>query len=116
MQKLSKFYPVGIAIASLLPLVAGAQKDIDAIISDILATAQTIIGLLFIIATIVFLWGVIMFIAKADNPAERDKAKGIMTWGIIGLAVMAAAWGVTSILINYFGATQTPSFVKPPTV
>ena len=39
-----------------------------------------------------------------------------MTWGIIGLAVMAAAWGITTILIAYFlpGGGTPPGFVPPP--
>jgi len=85
----------------LLPLVAAAQS-IPVILQNISNTLQTIIGLLFVIATVIFLWGVIQFIAKSGDEAARNKAKAIMTWGIIGLAVMAAVWGIVQILINYF--------------
>ena len=100
-SKLAKLYPTLILGYSLLPLVAGAQ--VDTILTRSGATLNNVIGLLFILATIIFLWGVIQFIAKSGDEAGRAKAKGIMTWGIIGLAVMAAAWGVVALLIQYFG-------------
>ena len=97
----------------LLPLVAAAQ-DITNILDNILNTAKTIITILFVLATLVFLWGIVSFIAGAGDPSKRDKSKGIMMWGIIGLAVMAAAWGVAQILIVYFGAQTSPPFVPIP--
>lgn len=99
-SKLAKFYPMFILGYSLLPLVAGAQ--IDTVLQRVGGTLNNIIGLLFILATIIFLWGVIQFIAKAGDEAGRAKAKGIMTWGIVGLAVMVAAWGVATLLVRYF--------------
>ena len=107
MLKLLKFYPTLILGYSVLPLMAGAQT-VDSIIANVSGTLQTIIGLLFVIATLIFLWGVVQFIAKSGDEAGREKAKGIMTWGIIGLAVMAAAWGVAQLLINYFGVGGEP--------
>jgi len=100
-SKLAKFYPTFILGYSLLPLVAGAQ--IDTILQRTGSTLNNIVGLLFILATIIFLWGVIQFIAKSGDEAGRAKAKGIMTWGIIGLAVMTAVWGIVTLLIQYFG-------------
>lgn len=105
MSKLLKLYPTLIFGASILPLMAGAQtKDVSAILRDVSGTLQTVIGVLFILATVIFLWGVIQFIVKSGDEQGRTKAKGIMTWGIIGLAVMAAAWGLVGILVTYFGA------------
>ncbi len=113
MQTLKYLAPLGYA---LLPLFAGAQS-IDSILRNVGTTLNTIIGILFIIATVVFLWGVIQFISQSGNPEAQKKAKGIMLWGIVGLAVMAAAWGVTQILIQYFQVpSQGPGFTAPPRV
>lgn len=97
-----KFYKVLIVGYSFLPLVAVAQTTLDSLLPRVQNTLTSIIGILFIIATIIFIWGVIQFIVKAGDEAGRAKAKGIMTWGIIGLAVMVAAWGVVTLLVNYF--------------
>ncbi len=78
--------------------------------------AQSLIGILFLLATIVFLWGVIRLIFSAGNPEARKSAQGIVLWGIIGLAVMAAAWGAAQLLVSFFGIpSQPPPFVPPPT-
>lgn len=107
MQKLLKISKAVVLSPVFLPLVAFAQipvpAQVNSILTNVLATATTVIQILFVFATLVFLWGVISFIAKAEDEAARKKAKGLMAWGIIGLAVMAAAWGITRLLISYFG-------------
>lgn len=112
----SKIYPALLIGYSLTPLVALAQSKttLETIINNSKDIFNLVIGVLFVLATVVFLWGIIQFIAKSGDPEGQKKAKGIMTWGIVGLAVMAAAWGVAQILINFFGAQTTPSFIKPP--
>ena len=116
MKKLLKFYPTLILGYSILPLVASAQSSgqITGILNNVLANARTIITILFVFATLVFLWGLISFIAKGDNPDAQKKAKSVMTWGIIGLAVMGSAWGLTLILTQYFGVESgaIPSTVR----
>lgn len=77
---------------------------------------EQVIGILFVLATLVFFWGVIRFIMKSDNETERAKAKSIMTYGIVGLAVMASVWGITTILVQYFlGPGEGPTRGTIPT-
>ena len=104
-----------ISTTSLLaPLLVAAQvTSLQTTLVNVQGTLNTVIGLLFVIATIVFLWGVIQFIAASGDEQKRAKAKGIMTWGIIGLAVMAAAWGIVNVLVTYFGVGGVAT---PPTI
>ncbi len=104
-----------IFIPLALPLVAAAQS-VNAILTNFQGTLNTVIGILFLIATVVFLWGVIRFIMSAGDEKKRSEGKSMMTWGIIGLAVMAAAWGIANLLVGYFGLQnqQAPNFVPPP--
>lgn len=73
----------------------------------ILAVADTlniyIIPFLFVLATLIFIWGVIMYVSQADDDAARKKAKGLMMWGIIGLAIVLAVWGIVIVVVDYFG-------------
>ena len=97
-----------------LPLFAQAQT-FGEIFSKMASTANLIVGALFVISTVVFFWGVVKFIAASDNPQERQKAKAILWWGIIGMAVMASAWGIAFILKEYFQiGNQQPQFLTPP--
>jgi len=57
-------------------------------------------------AIAVFLWGVFKFIANADNEDEREKGKQHLTWGIIGLFIMFAVWGIIAIIRNFIGGIR----------
>ncbi|MBI2640676.1 MAG: hypothetical protein HYW91_02190 [Candidatus Sungbacteria bacterium] len=64
MSKLLKLYPAFILGSALLPLVAGAQQ-LNTILNNVGQTLRNVIGVLFVLATVIFLWGVIQFIAKS---------------------------------------------------
>lgn len=106
MQKLLKFYPSFIIIMSLFPALMRAQApnpgQVNILIQQIGSTFNLIITALFVIATVIFIWGVIKYIAKSDDEKARAQAKGLMLWGIVGLAVITAVWGIVNIILIYF--------------
>ena len=61
------------------------------------------IYLLFAAATIMFVWGIVQYIAASGSPMGMEKGKKVMIGGIIGLFVMASAYGIVHILCNFFG-------------
>ena len=65
---------------------------------------KSIIPLLFAIAVLVFIYGVVDFIrASATEGGDLNEKKQFMVWGIIGLAVMTGVWGLVAIITNTFG-------------
>ncbi len=63
-----------------------------------------IVDILFVLATIVFLWGVIQYVIGSQGDGKKlQQGKQIMIWGIIGMFIMASAWGIVGILQNFFG-------------
>ena len=76
------------------------EQLINKITKEILNPA---IYLLFAAATIMFVWGIIQYIAASGSPMAAQKGKNIMLGGIIGLFVMASAYGIVKILCNFFG-------------
>lgn len=62
-----------------------------------------LIALMFVLATLLFLWGVTKFLSKADDAKEREEGKNFMIWGIIALFVMTAAWALSGVIGNTFG-------------
>jgi hypothetical protein len=107
-----------VVVSHAVPLIVAAQSggELDYRIANIRLTIDYIIGALFILATVIFLWGVVLYIRSSADEASRRKAQGIMMWGIIGLTVMTVAWGIVTILVNYFGLGQpTPQFRRYPT-
>ncbi len=68
-----------------------------------------IIVLLFAIALVVFVWGGLVFIARAEDEAARSTGKSQMFWGIIGMVIMASVFAILRILVNTFGIDD-PNF------
>lgn len=110
------FNPRVVAIGTMLvPTVALAQQVIGPSsqtgtgIGRILLTTcnlvLTLISMLFILAALYFLWGVFQFITKANDEKARSDAKGIMTYGIIGLVVMVAFQFIVTSILNTYGVT-----------
>ncbi len=61
---------------------------------------------LFALAIAVFIWGIIKFIYAADNEDARDTGKKHLVWGIIGLFIMFAVWGIIAIIRNFIGSLR----------
>lgn len=78
-------------------------------LQDVLCYATRIINdslipLVFAVATVFFVWGAVkFFIINADEEAKREQGKQFMIWSIIALAVMLSVWGLVGILGSTFG-------------
>jgi uncharacterized membrane protein len=53
------------------------------------------------LAVLVFIWGVIEFMANADNQEKRTIGKRHLVWGIIGMFIMASVYGIIQIIQNF---------------
>lgn len=61
-------------------------------------------------AALLFLYGVVEFVAGASNEDARTKGKRHMVWGLLGLVIIGAAWAIITILQNFFGPNQLGNF------
>ena len=91
------------AFAALLT----SNTTLQTLIAGIIRIFNSLIPLLIGAAVIVFLWGVLVFIAKASaGDAEgRKEGRNFMIWGIIGIAVMVSLWGLVSFVTSTLGTT-----------
>ncbi len=64
-----------------------------------------IITLLTLGAFLIFLWGIVEFIAGATNEEKRAAGQQHMIWGIIGLVIIFGANAIVSLLKATVGAT-----------
>jgi len=62
-----------------------------------------IVALLFALATLYFLWGAASFIMNTDNDEARTKGKNHMIWGIVGMFIMVASYGIINVIANTIG-------------
>lgn len=96
---MKKIIPLGLAFAPFLALAATATDVIDTIKNVLNAVVPLLIG----VAVVVFLYGVIKYITAGGDPEKRTEARNVMIYGIIGLFVMVAVWGLVAILTSTFG-------------
>jgi zinc transporter ZupT len=77
---------------------------------------NSIIPLIFAVATVMFVWGVVQyFVINADEEKKRAQGKQFMIWGIVALAVMLSVWGLVGILGETFGVgVSALPHVTPP--
>ncbi len=77
---------------------------------DSIAEIQRVIGvavpLLIAIALLVFIWGLVVFIAQSDNEQARTAGKQKMIWGIIALFVIVSVWGLVNLLQQLTGVDE----------
>lgn len=67
------------------------------------AIVNPTILLLFAVATVVFLWGLVQFIGSAETDTGRELGKRKILWGLIGMFIMIGAIGIINILLSTFG-------------
>jgi len=76
---------------------------------------NSVIPIIFALAVVMFVWGVVQYVINSDEEAKKEKGKQFMIWGIIALAVMVSVWGLVSILGNTFGIEYAIPQVKSVT-
>lgn len=69
--------------------------------------SKSIVPLIFGIAMVLFIWGVVQYVIGTDDETKKKKGRTYMIWGLIALAVMTSVWGLVRILGNTFGVNTS---------
>lgn len=59
--------------------------------------------LMFALATVYFVWGLVQFIASSDTDQGRELGKSKILWGLVGMFIMISAYGIIRLVLNTFG-------------
>lgn len=62
-----------------------------------------LIALLFAIAFLVFFWGIFSFVRGYEDDTQRNDGKRHMLWGVFGLFIMVAVFGIMNFIASSFG-------------
>ena len=104
-MKLSKRIQISIlSIAAYAPMAYAAYYE-DFIKKIIDNALRPIVNIMFIAATLFFIYGVIEYIAGADNEKSRTTGRDHIFWGLIGLVIMASVYFILQILSSIFYTT-----------
>lgn len=102
---MKKLIPV---IISAAPMFAfAAVTDVSSLIGTIKTLIESVIPLLMVIATVIFLWGIISYIMAAGDEEKVKEARSYIIYGLIGLFVMVSVWGLVGIIANTFGLSSS---------
>lgn len=102
------------ALLLSVSFVNAQGTQVDTILSKVLNTLRTVVLIVFVLAVIVFGWGIVKLIIAAGNPAEIAKAKSFIWWGVIGMFILASIAGIIVYLQDFLGVSSGGT-IKFPT-
>ncbi|MCX6752486.1 MAG: pilin [Candidatus Nomurabacteria bacterium] len=73
---------------------------------------NAVVPVLIALGIVYFVWGVISYVIGTDEETKKS-AREKMVYGIIGLAVIVAVWGLVRILTNTFQVNNTGQVTLP---
>lgn len=111
-------------VLTFAPFVALAQNatgcdsvelgTIQSIICKLGNILDTLIPILVVLGVVYFVWGVVTYVISSDEEAKKT-GRNRMIYGIIGLVVIVAMWGLVGIVKRTFDLDQ-PTNISIPTV
>ena len=108
-KKLARLYPL--FLIGLIPAatVFAQTRTVDQILTDAKNILNAIIVILFILESVLLIWGIIKLIA--GGPEAQKGGKAFIGYSIVGMAITIGAWALARILLNFFiqgGDTTAP--------
>ena len=85
-------------VALALANKASAATDLSDLLCKVGGLLQQAIGVLAALALLVFVWGLVKFIARAGSDEGRKEGKQVMIWGVVALFVLVSLWGIVGFI------------------
>lgn len=82
-------------------------------ITDIL---EYLVPFLILAAGVLFMWGLVKYVANASDEAAKESAKTLMIWGMVAIFVMVSFWGIIGFFSSTLQLDDATVIVAPPTV
>lgn len=97
----SPFYLLLAFLFFTVPYVGFAQVNDVFGLSILIYNILVKVGVLFwALAVMLFVWGVVKFIANANDTTEHEAGKKFIVWGIISFVALTSLWGVVSLVLS----------------
>jgi len=82
-------------------LVSIMSKIINAIVVPLVSG-------LFVLAVLIFVWGIFRFVIGSGDPTARKQGQEHMLWGVIGMAIMVSVYGIIRVIANTIPGSIDP--------
>lgn len=80
-----------------------AGSGVEGVIETLICLVSSLVPLLVSIAVLVFLWGMVKFIAHADDEKALAEGKQLIIWGLVGIFVIVALWSIVGYVQESLG-------------
>jgi len=88
----------------ILEIIPTAEASITTLMASInRVIINPLIVFMFALAIVYFLYGLMQYLLSPDNEEIRRNSKQHMLWGIIGMFIMIAVFGIMNILLTTLG-------------
>lgn len=106
-----------IAYASVFtPLAAFAAADLlSPILTNVKAALDIVVPIAITLALIYFIWQVVKYVIAADEEQKTDARKK-MLYGVVGLFLIIAIWGLVNFIGSYLGVNPTANPIVVPRI
>jgi hypothetical protein len=85
----------------LLGIIPVAEASVTTLMNSISKVIiNPLIGLMFSLAVVYFVYGLVRYLLSPDNEEIRKSSKSSMLWGVIGIFIMVSVYGIITIVIN----------------
>ena len=87
---------------------AGGSGNLGTLNRTLLEFLNGAIKVLVALTVLVFIFGVIRYIAAGGDPQATKNARSLILWAVIGFALILGIWGVARFfLVGIFGSEST---------
>lgn len=99
------------ALLAAAPLTAfAAVSDLNAFLQQVVDLINNVIVFLIAVATLVFIWGIVQYIASGQDAGKQAEARKYIIFAIIALVAIVGIWGFVNIVLETLNLnTQVPS-------
>ena len=111
------FFPgLFVGIVPFIVVAAAPGSQFINFANNILKTANLLVTLSFVVALLVFAYGIIRFLFAAGDANGVSQAKGYILWGVVGMAVLASIYGIIVFIQNFFGISGGGGNIQAPNI
>jgi len=104
MKKIFRLAPIA---AATLPFMALAQggTPLETLLATVRRVVDIVIPILMALAVLVFLYGIVKYITASGDAEGQKEARGYIIYGLIGIFVLVAFWGIVAFIAGTVGVT-----------
>lgn len=89
---------------SLIPVAEASVQSLMGKINDVII--NPLIILLFVLAMVYFLYGLVQYLISPDNEEVHKTSKSHMIWGVFGMFIMISVFGIMRLVLNTVGTNE----------